>query len=56
MFTWYRNADKYYAYLTDVPSHTNNQNSSETLEAAFLESRMVYPRLDTSRAYYAAIG
>jgi hypothetical protein len=39
MFTWYRNADKCYAYLTDVPSHTNNQNSSETLEAAFLESR-----------------
>jgi len=31
-FTWYRNADKCYAYLTDVPSHTNNQNSSETLE------------------------
>jgi hypothetical protein len=39
MFTWYRNADKCYAYLTDVPSYTNNQNSSKTLEAAFLASR-----------------
>jgi hypothetical protein len=39
MFTWYHNADKCYVYLIDVQNHTNNQNSSETLGAAFLKSR-----------------
>jgi hypothetical protein len=41
VFTWYCNAGKCYAHLTDVPTHTNNQNSFESLEADVLDSRWI---------------
>ena len=40
MFRWYRDADKCYVYLSDVPVHSNDQNQTEqTWETSFQKSR-----------------